>query len=378
MPQRWDIFCTVVDNYGDIGVCWRLTKQLAGRHHKTVRLWVDDLPRFACIEPAINPALLCQNVYGIEIYRWQIEWNAVEPADVVIEAFACELPDAYVQAMRQRERQPVWINLEYLSAEAWVCRYHGLPSPHPRFPLTKTFFFPGFTPETGGLLREYNLLQQRNSWDATAEQNFFQQKHLSRCDSGVLRISLFGYDTAPVQCVTDLLAESTLPVVLIVPAGSLANQIGARFNYPLPVTNVLIEHGSLTIQIIPFLTQDEYDRLLWSCDLNFVRGEDSFVRAQWAGKPFIWNIYPQSEGVHWKKLAAFLDLYTEKMPAKVAESVRDMWLGWNGKIGLNASIWKRFLDLRVFLLQHNQDWIDQISSHDDLVSSLVRFAGNKL
>ena len=43
----WDIFCTVVDNYGDIGVCWRLARQLAAEHGFAVRLWVDDLASFA-------------------------------------------------------------------------------------------------------------------------------------------------------------------------------------------------------------------------------------------------------------------------------------------------------------------------------------------
>ncbi|WP_187492385.1 elongation factor P maturation arginine rhamnosyltransferase EarP, partial [Pantoea agglomerans] len=26
MKVTWDIFCTVVDNYGDIGVTWRLAR----------------------------------------------------------------------------------------------------------------------------------------------------------------------------------------------------------------------------------------------------------------------------------------------------------------------------------------------------------------
>ncbi len=44
-PITCDIFCAVVDNYGDIGVCWRLARQLAHEHGMTVRLWVDDLVR---------------------------------------------------------------------------------------------------------------------------------------------------------------------------------------------------------------------------------------------------------------------------------------------------------------------------------------------
>ncbi|MBY0444112.1 MAG: elongation factor P maturation arginine rhamnosyltransferase EarP, partial [Burkholderiales bacterium] len=38
---RWDIFCRVIDNYGDIGVCWRLARQLSFEHGFAVRLMVD-------------------------------------------------------------------------------------------------------------------------------------------------------------------------------------------------------------------------------------------------------------------------------------------------------------------------------------------------
>ena len=55
------------------------------------------------------------------------------------------------------------------------------------------------------------------------------------------------------------------------------------------------------------LTQHDFDHLLWACDLNFVRGEDSLVRALWAGQPFVWQIYPQHDDAHHAKLEAFLD-----------------------------------------------------------------------
>ena len=160
MQRRWDIFCTVIDNFGDIGICWRLARQLTQDHHQVVRLWVDDLISFSCIAPDVNPEIQQQVVLGVDIRHWQCVFVEVEPAEVVIEAFACELPDAYVATLLQAKKQPVWINLEYLSAELWVAQYHGLPSPHPRIPLIKTFFFPGFVQGTGGLIREKNLIAQ--------------------------------------------------------------------------------------------------------------------------------------------------------------------------------------------------------------------------
>ncbi|MBS0424815.1 MAG: elongation factor P maturation arginine rhamnosyltransferase EarP [Proteobacteria bacterium] len=378
MPPRCDIFCTVVDNYGDIGVCWRLAKQLTQDHRQVVKLWIDDLLSFSRIAPDVNPSMQRQSVQGIEICQWQAVFPEVEPADVVIEAFACELPDVYIAAMLRKKRQLVWINLEYLSAESWVVQYHGLPSPHPRFSLTKTFFFPGFVPGTGGLLRENNLTVQREIFDAAAEQAFLQRKGILGRRSNEIRISLFCYDTAPIEKLVQILSESSAPVLLIVPKGNTADRIATLLGHATARTNGLFKQQQLTVQIIPFLEQTDYDRLLWSCDINFVRGEDSFVRAQWAINPFIWNIYPQAEEAHWKKLDAFLALYTAGMPAETAAVVRDLWICWNGGNEMNNTIWMNFLELRGSLTQCNKKWALQLTGQTDLASNLVQFTENQL
>ncbi|MBS0497994.1 MAG: elongation factor P maturation arginine rhamnosyltransferase EarP [Proteobacteria bacterium] len=378
MPRRWDIFCTVVDNFGDIGVCWRLAKQLTQDHRQIVRLWIDDLLSFSRIAPDVNPGMQRQSVQGIEICQWQPVFAEVEPADVVIEAFACKLPDAYIAAMLRKRKQPVWINLEYLSAEPWVVHYHGLPSPNPRFPLAKTFFFPGFVPGTGGLLREKHLMAQREAFDVAAEQAFLRQHKILACRAHQVRISLFCYDTAPVEGLVHILSESPVPVLLIVPQGNAAGRISTLLGRASVQTEEVIEQKQLTVQIIPFMTQTDYDRLLWSCDINFVRGEDSFVRAQWAIHPFVWNIYPQAEGAHWKKLYAFLDLYTVDMPPETASAVRELWLYWNGGNGINNAVWMNFLSLRESLTQCNKKWVQRLDEQADLVSNLVQFTENQL
>jgi len=378
MQRRWDIFCTVIDNFGDIGVCWRLARQLTHEHHQAVRLWVDDLTSFTYIAPDVNPNIQHQIVQGVEICQWQQVFVQVEPAEVVIEAFACELPDVYVKTLLQKKKQPVWINLEYLSAEPWVTQFHGLPSPHPRFPLTKTFFFPGFVRGTGGLLREKDLMAQRSAFNTAAEHAFLQRKGLPERKSGEIRISLFCYDSAPVENLIRVLSGSPVPVLLIVPQGAVAGSIVTILNAAASQIEKLIKHDQLTIQIIPFMEQTDYDRLLWSCDYNFVRGEDSFVRAQWAINPFVWNVYPQTENAHWKKLDAFLDLYTAGMPMEMATAVREMWVCWNGKHEISSAIWVNFLLLYESQKRHNKNWIRQLLKQDDLASSLVQFAGNRL
>ncbi len=379
MRNRWDIFCTVIDNYGDIGVCWRLAKQLVYEHHQIVRLWVDDLASFSCIAPGINPQIPHQYVQGVEVCWWQPTFAEIDPADVVIEAFACELPDGYIEALLLKKKQPIWINLEYLSAESWVPHYHGLPSPHPRFALTKIFFFPGFVQGTGGLLREQDLIAQRDAFDMEAKCAFWQRQGLPERKPDEIRISLFCYDTAPIRTLIQVLAESPVPVLLFLPQGRVAESVAAFLNPVCSQSKRIFRHQQLTVWVFPWMEQTEYDRLLWSCDINFVRGEDSFVRAQWAIKPFIWNIYPQAESVHWKKLDAFLHQYTAQMPVEMAAAVRALWTCWNGKDVIDTVVWMNFLAMREPLVRHNDNWVNQLlAQQNDLASNLVQLAENRL
>ena len=379
MQRSWDIFCTVIDNYGDIGVCWRLAKQLVAEHHQSVRLWVDDLASFAQIAHDIHAQRQHQSIQGVEICLWQQSVIAdVDPADIVIEAFGCELPTHYVQRLALKKYPVLWVNLEYLSAESWVPHYHELPSPHPDLPLIKTFFFPGFVAGTGGLLREHHLISQRNAFDAESEHTFLQHHHFPIKESAELWVSLFCYETAPIERLVQILCESSLPVVLFVPEGEIARRIRTFLTKNAHFHEKLLRHGQLTVQVFPWLEQAEYDRLLWSCDINIVRGEDSFVRAQWAAKPFIWTIYPQTDDAHWNKLNAFLDCYTAGMETETTNVVRALWTSWNGKTDLSPIMWMNFLALRKSLMQHNNDWVDHLLKQNDLTSNLVQFVENRL
>jgi len=160
-PQRWDIFCSVVDNYGDAGVAWRLARQLVAEYRRAVRLFVDAMPVLARIAPDVDPSRERQRARGVDIVRWHgadVPMPPTAPGEVVIEAFGCGLPASYLGAMIALAAQPAWINLEYLSAESWIEGNHALASRHPRLPLQRHFYFPGFTPQSGGLLREAGLL----------------------------------------------------------------------------------------------------------------------------------------------------------------------------------------------------------------------------
>ena len=366
---RWDIFCKVVDNYGDIGTCWRLAQQLANEHEADVRLWVDQLPSFAQLCPAVSTDADEQHVGQIEIRRWRADFPQVEAADVVIEAFACELPESYIAAMARRSVAPVWINLEYLSAEAWVEGCHRLSSLRTKWPLTKYFFFPGFTPRTGGLLRERDLPAKRAAFDAAAEAEFWHSVGIPARSDHELRVSMFCYQNAALPDLLQCWAGGHEAVTVLATPGPAADQVAAWFGEPfLPGTP--LRRSSLTVYALPFLPQSSFDRLLWACDVNFVRGEDSFVRAQWAGRPFVWQIYPQAEEAHLVKLEAFLGLYLDRFEKSAV--VRRCWQAWNGR-GDIAAAWPDFVAQRTAIEQHGKVWASTLDQIGDLADNLVCF-----
>jgi uncharacterized repeat protein (TIGR03837 family) len=370
---RWDIFCTIIDNFGDVGFCWRLARQLVNEHGLEVRLWVDDLSILSQIEPAIDVDEDQQCLQGVEVCCWQKSFARTHPADVVIETFACTLPDNYILAMADLPQQPVWINLEYLSAENWTLDCHCLPSFHPHLSLTKYFFFPGFVEGTGGLLLEKNLLPARVSFNSISQDIFLQELGLQSRREGELCISLFCYDNAPIEELLSAWVISDVPIRVLVPQHSVNNAIGMFFGIDSPTAGQVLQSAKLQVCIIPFLEQDKYDQLLWTCDINFVRGEDSFVRAQWAERVFIWNIYPQTEQSHQLKLEAFLNLYTERMSPEMSVAVFSLWNAWNGN-GKMINAWPIFAAQMTELTEYSNKWIRQLLPIGGLTSNLVRFS----
>ncbi len=347
--NRWDVFCRVIDNHGDLGVCWRLACDLAARGRQ-VRLWVDDASALAWMAPA--------GAQGVEVWPWPHTALGEAPGAVVIEAFACELPVFFVERMAKMEHPPVWINLEYLSAEAFVERNHGLPSPQ-RGGLHKRFFYPGFTPRTGGLLRETGLLQRQQGFDANA---WLRSQGVTREPDQQI-VSLFCYEQPTLPALLQRLAQR--PTLLFATAGHAARQVERLLGPTL-------RRGSLRAQVLPGLTQIDYDHLLWASDLNLVRGEDSFVRAQWAGKPFVWQIYPQADAADAGKLQAFLDCFLQDAGAPLASGLRQVWSDWNGGPPDGAA-WP---DAGAWRL-HCAGWRDALACQADLCSQLIGFAAER-
>lgn len=376
-----EIFCKVVDNFGDIGVCWRLARELAQHQGFAVRLWVDDWAAFVRLCPQAHDARPETGVHcaGVDIRLWVYPLPALKPGDFIIEAFACELPQSHLQAMVRRQPPPVWINLEYLSAEDWVAGCHGLASPHPRLGLIKHFFFPGFDRGSGGLLRERGLLAVRDAFVRDQSAPWWAEHGLADLPSAALRISLFAYERPGLAALLHLWASGEQPVVVLVPEGRVVGDVARALGRTQLVRGDRVDQGQLTVVVLPFSDQPAYDRLLWACDLNFVRGEDSFVRAQWAARPFVWQIYPQACGADADKLAAFVARYTAGLDPAAAQALRTFWTAWNADTdpyadgsGLVAA-WPAFAAALTTLQPHARQWCEALAAQPDLATRLAEF-----
>ena len=375
-PRTLDLFCRIVDNFGDIGVCWRLARQLAAEHRIAVRLWVDDLASFRRICAAVDTAADEQQLQGVTVRRWQGALAGEEVADAVVEAFGCELPAGYLAAMAARPAAPAWINLEYLSAEDWVAGCHGLPSPHPRLPLTKYFFFPGFDAGAGGLLEEAGLAQRRAAFVADPRRQAAFLAGLGvQPEAGDRLVSLFCYPDAPVAALMDALSRSERASLVLAPEGVAVAALAAWAGRTLRPGD-LVRKGRLALQVVPFVDQADYDCLLWCCELNFVRGEDSMVRAQWAQKPFVWQIYPQEEDAHRIKLDAFLARFSGVLPADASPACRALWHAWNGDGDVGAA-WPAFERALPAFGAAMPRWCATLREHGDLAGNLLAFIRRK-
>lgn len=370
MGCRVELLCKVVDNFGDAGVCARLARQLADEYGCAVRLWTDRpelVSRFLPSPSIVTPAQA--GVHGqavmdtgfrrydesIEILLWPTTFPLLStPGDMVIEAFACGTPPELIAAMKAAPVPPLWVNLEYLSAEEWVDDCHGRISLHPSG-LKQVFFFPGFTDRTGGLLREQTLLAEREAFEP---QPFWQSLNVPDIP-GELRISLFCYPTAPVEDLIDGLAAAHRPIRLLYPEG---------------LFSTLKSKDQVVVQPFSFLPQPAFDRLLWASDLNFVRGEDSLVRGCWAAKPLIWQIYKQDDNAHFRKLEALLGRLHPFLSAEAAETLALAHQVWNLPARDSSAVWQRLLGHLPDITAAAKTWARQLAARKDLARQLLQLA----
>lgn len=377
-PLLWDVFCRVIDNYGDIGVCWRLCADLAARGH-TVRLWVDDAQALGWMAPGA----LEGHWPGVIVRAWEQATDSallatLPRADVWVEAFGCEIAIEFIATFAQYTRasgqfiheHPVWINLEYLSAQSYTERSHGLPSPVMHGPAqgwTKYFYYPGFTARTGGLLREPDLLARQLAFEQPGQRARWLARHGIRW-TGERLVSLFCYEPPALATLLQQWESDSAPTLLLVADGRAQQAVravlctGAHSGMP--------PQHQLQIHFLPRLDQRDFDHLLWACDLNCVRGEDSLVRALWAGKPLLWHIYPQDDGAHAAKLDAFLDWL------QADDGLRTLHHAWNPAITRTAHEALPLMDLKSWA-KTAQLARQRLLQMDDLSTQLTQFVRKK-
>ena len=378
MPIQCAIYCTVIDNFGDVGVCWRLARQLADEDDINVTLWIDDLVSFSKLAPSLNLNLSEQPLDKITVCLWHkddrdtLSQTHQKTLDIIIEGFGCRLPDFILHKMAHQAKAgkpPLWINLEYLSAESWAVDCHAMPSTHPLTGLIQYFWFPSFNEKSGGLLREADLIQQRdefqNNFEAQIE--FWSKLKITDVQRFERKISLFSYENKAIHSLLDTLAADSQTTLLVVPEGKALADISHWSEQALTKGDGFTKNN-LTIIVLPFLSHEDYDRLLWACDLNFVRGEDSVIRAQWAGKPLIWQIYPQDDDAHLVKLQAFMDLVATENPNA---SWQTMMLAWNTPNDTHP--WSKALTHLADWQVMARKWQAYLAAQQSLTTKLMQF-----
>lgn len=366
------IYCTIIDNYGDVGVCWRLARQLAHEYACAVTLWVDDwsAARQLIAELPIAPAKTA--VMGVTIDAWvHVTAQADCIGDVLIEGFACTLPTATLAQLTARHHKPIWVNLDYFSAEAWVPSFHAQSGYDAAVATRRWFFFPGVHEHSGGILREAGLLAQRDQWLAqptAITAAFLAQWGLGWPQTG-LTVLCFAYQHAPyaewLDALTDV-AHSPQPITLWL-CGQYSQAAFTRVDKQA--------HPKVAFCSLPFVPQADFDRLLWCADVLWVRGEDSLARALWSGKPFIWHIYAQADAAHHAKLLAWLAHYTQPFPKNLQVAYIDVHLAWNGLPNAPSfgMAWRCLMQQWQAWRDHSHRRSNEYAEMSDLAQRLMEF-----
>ncbi len=286
------IFCTVVDNYGDAGVCLRLARHYARKGAQTA-LVID--------KPELIDRMMpnWRNEPGLSVQTAKPDpTSSPQPIELtVIEAFQYDAPLDYRIALEHLHESGTTVHrfaLDYLATEPWAASHQGLVSPDlevkrvlagkgvtadPTGPAaTRKWFAPSFDGQGFPLIHD-------DFTEANPEQRQQMRARLGATQEDDFLVMAFGYPDAPWDELKQALQSHGLP---------------PGFKHA-----VFWQPKGLE------LTQDEFDSALQACDLNFVRGEDSFVRAHWAAAsqwqvPFVWQPYRQDGQAHEDKLQGWL------------------------------------------------------------------------
>ncbi len=348
---------------------WRLARQLAREHGASVTLWIDAPQVLAAIAPEAGPQ---RATPSLAVRPWDQTTPGQAGRRVAISAFGCELPPVVRAAL-----PALWVNLEYLSAEAWIDGCHGLTSRKPDDGAIEHYFYPGFTAVSGGLLRERGLIEARTAFRAGDNPQRWMAARGFDVRPGERRISLFCYPDAPVAELLSALADGPLATHVLVPEGVATDALEQFLGEPL-APGAQARRGALRLERFALLPQDDYDRLLWSCAVNFVRGEDSWIRALWSGSPFVWQPYRQREHAHRPKLDAFLSRFEQAGgDPRATGAAAAMMRAWSDA-NAPGPAWAGYVAILPEVAAAHARWTGTLAATTDLATRLIEFCEARL
>lgn len=394
-----DIFCQVIDNFGDVGVVYRLATQLKNRYR--VRIFIDSLKELVLLNSYVDSQKKFQKVEGIEFVTYDYlekNWETITPNEIIIEAFGCEIHGGYYGKAKNQSK--LLINLEYLSSEEWTLGFHGMESFIGAKTLRKFFYIPGLLPESGGVLFQRDKIEEIKNISYEEKQSRldrYMENFPREFREGKKIGTIFSYEknfeklfeTLNIQneeTILLLLGEKTQKSVKEVLKKLKENREEKK---DIEEKGNTVRYKKIHMESYPFIPQQEYDELIMLTDFNFVRGEDSFVRAVLSGIPFLWHIYFQEEGVHMEKLKGFLlvlkEYFQKYSPGEYIETLnmyeKLMW-EYNERSGNNLEItseeYGEFFQSLEELKKMMGEYSDYILKNHDLIEKLNRFLDEKM
>lgn len=314
-----DIFCEIIDNFGDIGVVYRISKELKKIFQNVrIRIVLNRLEEFKAINKKVKDVDY-QEIDGLICVTEKYVKENMESfgvSDVFIEAFGCNVPEEYVKAAKENSK--LWINLEYLSGEKWIEDFHLCESLIDSKTLKKIFFMPGFSEKSGGVIIDSDFLERMKYGKENRDEVF--KKYFKDFDLKDKFIgTVFSYEKN-FENLLETLKNYEKETVLLLMGEKTQKSFSEilKKNLTEDYGNI-VKYGKITMIYSDFFSQEEYEEIISASDFNFTRGEDSFVRGIVLGKPFMWHIYLQEEKAHMDKIKAFTERFKESVEVSEEE-----------------------------------------------------------
>ena len=326
-----DIFCEIIDNFGDIGVVYRISKELKNFYQNArIRIVLNRLDEFKAINKKATDAEY-QEIDGLifvteKYVRENIE--SFQTADLFIEAFGCDVPEEYVKIAKEKSK--LWINLEYLSGEKWIEDFHLQQSLIDSKTLKKIFFMPGFSEKSGGVIIDSGFLQRKeygkNNRDAVLQKYFPELDIVNMKDKFVGTVFSYEKNFENLLEVLNRYSEENQKETVLILMGEKTQKSFYEILQKKSTENFgkIVKYGKIIMLNSKFLSQEEYEEVISATDFNFTRGEDSFIRGILLGKPFMWHIYLQEEKAHLDKIRAFNERFKESVKESLSDEQRDI------------------------------------------------------